>query len=117
MKAGVIAAAETYMAPVRERLQRGYTSGAFATGNIANSVARGDPQVSADGVEIPVGSTQLDPPYALYWELGHINVFMKGNSVMGGLVRIPVWEPIMQQMRLQLVNIVADEIRAVDGQL
>jgi hypothetical protein len=116
-KAALIAAAETYMAPVKERLLQGYTSGAFTTGNIANSVARGEPEVTGDGVNIAVGSTQLDPPYALYWELGHINQFMKGNSVMGGLVRIPVWEPIMVAMRDELVAVAAAEIRAVDSAL
>jgi hypothetical protein len=117
IKAGLIAAAETYMAPVKERLLEGYTSGAFTTGNIAGSVARGEPQVTGDGAEIAVGSTQTDPPYGLYWEVGHINQFMKGNSVMGGLVRIPVWEPIMVAMRQELVNEVAEEIRAVDNAL
>jgi hypothetical protein len=117
IKAGLIAAAETYMAPVKERLLKGYTSGDFTTGNIAGSVARGEPVVTGDGAEIAVGSTQTDPPYALYWELGHYNVFMKGNSVMGGLVRIPVWEPIMVEMRERLVKVAADEIRAVDNAL
>jgi hypothetical protein len=117
IKSGLIAVAETYMAPVKERLLKGYTSGEFTTGNIANSVARGEPVVTGDGAEIAVGSTQTDPPYALYWELGHINLFMKSNSVMGGLVRIPVWEPIMVDMRQQLVNEMAAEIRAVDGAL
>jgi hypothetical protein len=36
---------------------------------------------------------------------------------MGGLVRIPVWEPIMVAMRQELVNEVAEEIRAVDNAL
>jgi hypothetical protein len=117
IKSGLIAAAETYMAPVKEQLQKGFTSGDFVTGNLANSVARGEPQVTGDGAEIAVGSTQLEPPYALFWELGHVNLFMKSNSVMGGLVRIPVWEPIMVRMRDQLVNETADEIRAVDGAL
>jgi hypothetical protein len=117
IKAGLIAAAETYMAPVKEKLQEGYTSGAFTTGNAANSVARGEPEVTDDGAEIQIGSTQVDPPYPLYWEVGHINVFMRHNSVMGGLVRVPIWEPTMVAMREQLVGIVAAEIRAVDKAL
>jgi hypothetical protein len=111
IKAGLIAAAETYMAPVKERLQRGYTSGDFTTGNIANSVARGEPQVSGDGAEIAVGSTQINPPYALYWEVGHHNTFT------GKQEREEVWVPTMVAMRDQLVNIAAAEIRAVDNLL
>ena len=110
-KAGLIAAAETYMAPVKERLQRGYTSGNFTTGNMANSVARGEPEVSVDGVEIAVGSTQEDPAYGLFWEVGHHNLFT------GKTERVEVWVPLMVQMRDQLVRVVAEEIRAVDGAL
>jgi hypothetical protein len=111
MKSGLIAAAETYMGPVKERLQRGFTSGAFTTGNLANSVARGEPEVSADGVEIAVGSTQVEPPYGLYWELGHQNAFT------GKMERVEVWVPLMVQMRDQLVAVAAAEIRAVDSAL
>ena len=111
IKAGLIAAAETYMAPVKERLQRGFTSGNFTTGNLANSVARGEPEVSGDGAEIAVGSTQIDPPYGLYWEVGHHNVFT------GKTERVEVWVPLMVQMRDQLVNVAAAEIRAVDSAL
>ena len=110
-KAGLIAAAETYMAPVRERLQRGYTSGAFTTGNAANSVARGEPEVSGDGAEIAVGSTQVDPPYPLYWELGHQNLFT------GKTERVEVWVPTMVQNRDKYVAACAAEIRAVDSAL
>jgi hypothetical protein len=59
IKAGLIAAAETYEAAVKERLQVGYTSGAFTTGNAANSVARSTPEVTAMGYEIAIGSTQV----------------------------------------------------------
>jgi hypothetical protein len=120
MAAGLIAAAEAYMAPVRERLLEGYTSGAYTTGNAAGSVARSDfPVKTGDGMEMVVGSTQVDPPYPLYWEVGHINLFVQrgGGSVMGGYVRIPIWEPTMVEMREQLVGIVAAEIKAVDGAL
>jgi hypothetical protein len=111
MKAGLIAAAESYMAPVKERLQKGYTSGAFTTGNMANSVARGEPEVTGDGAEIKVGSTQVEPPYGLYWELGHQNTFTGKHE------RVEVWVPTAVEMREQLVAIVAAEIRAVDGAL
>jgi hypothetical protein len=111
IKAGLIAAAETYMAPVKEQLQEGFTSGNFVTGNLANSVARGEPAVTGDGAEIAVGSTQVNPPYGLYWEVGHFNTFT------GRTERVEVWVPTMVQMRQQLVNVAAAEIRAVDRAL
>jgi hypothetical protein len=111
IKSGLIAAAETYMAPVKDKLQKGFTSGDFVTGNLANSVARGEPEVTGDGAEIAVGSTQTNPPYGLYWELGHFNTFTNKTE------RVEVWVPTMVAMRNQLVNVAAAEIRAVDGAL
>jgi len=111
IRAGLIAAAETYMAPVKEKLQKGFTSGAFTTGNLANSVARGTPEQTAEGYEIAVGSTQVDPPYGLYWEVGHQNLFTGKHE------RVEVWVPLMVEMREQLVAVMADEVRAVDRAL
>jgi hypothetical protein len=111
IQAGLIAAAEVYTGEMREQLQRGFTSGAFVTGNLANSVARGDPERTGDGHSIPVGSTQVEPPYGLYWEVGHQNVFTKKHE------RQERWVPTMVRMRDQLVRVVADEVRAVDGAL
>lgn len=111
IQAGLIAAAETYMGPVKEKLQAGYTSGDFTTGNAANSVARGTPEATGDGVEIAVGSTQVNPPYPLYWEVGHHNVFTGKHE------RVEVWVPLMVEMREQLVAVMAAEIRAVDSAL
>jgi hypothetical protein len=111
IKAGLIAAAETYMAPVKDKLQRGFTSGDYTTGNLANSVARGEPEVTGDGAEIQVGSTQVDPPYGLYWEVGHFNIFTGKHE------RVEVWVPTMVEMRQELVNVTAAEIRAVDNRV
>lgn len=111
MKAGVIAAAELYVADVRPELQKGYTSGAFTTGNAANSVERGDPEASSDGVSIKVGSTQIEPPYPLYWELGHLNLFT------GKQERFEVWVPTMIANMDRYIAACAAEIKAVDGQL
>ena len=118
-RAGLVAAAETYMADVKPQLLDGYTSGAYATGNAANSVARTEPERTGDGWEIAVGSTQVNPPYPLYWELGHINIFVLrgGGSVMGGYVRIPIWEPTMVENLPKYQRVMADEVRAVDGAL
>lgn len=111
IKAGLIAAAEEYMGPVKEKLQRGYTSGAFTTGNMANSVARSTPEVTPLGYEIAIGSTQDNPPYGLYWELGHDNLFTGKHE------RVEVWVPTMVEMREQLIATMVAEIKAVDGAL
>jgi hypothetical protein len=111
IRAGLIAAAEQYVGDVRPALQRGYTSGAFTTGNAANSVARGDVERDGDGYSIPVGSTQVNPPYPLYWEVGHQNLFT------GKTERVEVWVPTMVQNRDRYVAAVTEEIRAVDGAL
>ena len=99
------------MGDVRPELQRGYTSGAFTTGNAANSVARGDVERDGDGYSIPVGSTQVNPPYPLYWELGFYSIFSRKHE------RVEVWVPTMLANRDRYVAAVAEEIRAVDGAL
>ncbi len=106
---GLIAAAETYKAEVVRKLIHGYTTGNFVTGANANAVARGEPEVSADGASIAVGST--NEVYALPWELGHQNLFTGKHE------RVEVWVPTMVEMREQLVGIVAAEIKAIDGAL
>ncbi len=111
IKSGLIAVAESYLGDVKPPLLTGYTSGNFVTGNAANSAARGEPEMTADGAEIAVGSTQVDPPYPLYWEVGHHNVFT------GKFERKEIWVPTMVDNRERYVAILADEIRAVDGAL
>ncbi len=109
VKAGLIADAEAYNARVKERLLKGYTTGNFVTGANANAVTRGDPEATADGFQIAVGST--NDVYALPWEVGHHNLFT------GKYERVEVWVPILMEMREQLVAIMAEEIRAIDGAL
>lgn len=111
IKAGLIAAAELYTGDMRERLQQGFTSGDFVTGNLANSVQRGDVEREGDGYSIPVGSTQLQPPYGLYWELGHVNAFTRRTE------RVETWVPMMVEHRDKYVGAVTEEIRAVDRAL
>ena len=111
MKAGVIAAAELYVGDVRPQLLEGYKTGDFVTGNAANSVQRGEPSVSGDGVEIPVGSTQVNPPYPMYWELGFMSAWT------GKAERKEIWVPTMVQNRDKYVAACASEIRAVDSAL
>lgn len=84
--AGLIAMAEVVKTEVKLGLRGGYTSGAFVTGHVWNSVTRTDP-VDENGVRvIRVGS---DVSYALYWELGHLNLFTKKFE------RKEVWVPAL----------------------
>lgn len=111
IKSGLIAAGEMYVTDMKQALERGYTSGAFVTGNNVNAVARGEPEVAPGGVSIAVGSRQTDPPYPLYWEVGHVNAFTGHHE------RVEVWVPTMVANREKYVGAVAAEIIAVDGAL
>lgn len=71
---GLIAAAYIASNEVKRRLRGGYTSGQFVTGNVINSVTRSEPVKTPNGWRIVVGT---NVPYALYWELGHFNLFMR----------------------------------------
>ena len=68
--AGLKAAAYVYYNEVKRALAGGYTSGDFVTGRVLNSVTVGDVQDHA----IDVGT---DVMYALYWEIGHHNIFTR----------------------------------------
>jgi hypothetical protein len=72
--AGLVAAALLYQGAVREKLIRGYTSGAFVTGATSSSVQMTAPHDDAGGREVVVGSNEL---VALYWEMGHHNLFTR----------------------------------------
>ncbi len=123
IQSGLIAAAEVYTTEIKRRLLHGYTSGDFVTGNNVNHVDR-DPECTPipGGFTISVGSTQTNPPYSMYWELGFVparGVFSPGvGSVTQGPVgvqRKEVWVPTMQEMHKQLEGVIAEEIKAVDG--
>lgn len=72
--AGLVAAAAHYQGALRPKLQRGYTSGAFVTGATASSVQMTAPYEGVNGPEIVVGTNEL---VAMYWELGHHNLFTR----------------------------------------
>lgn len=111
IQAGLIAAAEAAVTDQKDLLTHGYTSGDFVTGVNVNAVARGEPEQTADGWQIAYGSRQTDPPYPLYWELGHVNLFMRRY------VRVESWVPNMISNRHKYVGIMTKEIQAVDGAL
>jgi hypothetical protein len=55
-------------------LTQGYTSGAFVTGNLLNSIFATEPYTANGTRHI---SVYTDVPYALYWEMGHVNAFTR----------------------------------------
>lgn len=72
--AGLTAAALTYQRRIKEALAPGYTSGDFVTGNVVGSVAVTPPEDGPSGRTVRIGTPVL---YALYWELGHHNIFTR----------------------------------------
>lgn len=55
-------------------LAGGYTSGDFVTGNLLNSIFTTEPQQDTEGWSIYVAT---DLMYAVYWEYGHYNIFLR----------------------------------------
>jgi len=71
---GLVAAAAIYHGALRAKLQRGYTSGDFTTGNVSASVQMDAGSQIGGEWEVAVGTNLM---YALYWEMGHQNVFTR----------------------------------------
>lgn len=72
--AGLVAMATVLVNAVKRALTGGYTSGAFVTGNVRSSVTHSEPDISGPVGYIDVGTNVI---YALYWELGHFNLFTR----------------------------------------
>jgi hypothetical protein len=76
--ARLIAAAEVVLGFLKDYHVNGYTSGDFVTGNVLNSLQRSDVERGPNGeLMIRVGTVQTDPPYPVYWTLGHQNLFTR----------------------------------------
>jgi hypothetical protein len=88
--AGLIGAAEVVVGAVKQGLKGGYTSGDFVTGHVMASVNRSEPMEDAEGAHILVGT---DVMYALFWELGHQNLFTRKFE------RKEVWMPALLSTR------------------
>jgi hypothetical protein len=83
---GLKGAANTPMKEVGRRLRGGYTSGRFTTGRVSASVVTSNPGLEGNTPTIRIGT---NVPYALYWELGHNNVWT------GNKEQKEVWKPAM----------------------
>lgn len=110
LEAGIIAAANAYLRPVKTRLMQGYTSGAFSHGGsgVAGTVTMGAPRHDASGTGIEVGT---NVPYAAYWEFGHPNVFTKRYE------RVEVWRETLDAVGHDMEHAFAETFtRVSDGQ-
>lgn len=91
--AGLTASGVLYANAVKRALTGGYTTGAFVTGRVRNSVAVTSPEPAPSGGggrQVRVGSNLL---YALYWEVGHQNLFTRHFE------RVEKWRPTLVDHR------------------
>lgn len=125
LSTGLAAAGAEYAARVRARLEQGYTTGDFVTGHVADSVAVSPVERTGEGLRLTVGS---NVNYALFWELGHVNIFtsagpgassLLGHKVTGTYQRVEVWRPILAESREALREVIrataAAEVQAMVG--
>lgn len=103
---GLIAAATVLVNAVKLGLRGGYTSGAFVTGNVVGSVTRSEPLVTVAEGSIRVGT---NVPYALYWELGHQNLYTRRFE------RKEVWYPALRDNGEQMRAAYARAVRRALG--
>jgi hypothetical protein len=88
--AGLQASAEVYQQHVANELRGGFTSGDFATGDLADSVEVSEVQTTEKGAAIKVGTSVF---YAAQWELGFISAFTRQFE------RKEVWMPALDTTR------------------
>ena len=104
-KAALIAAALVYENAMKIALTGGYKTGAFVTGRVRSSVTHGDPfLLGGTQWAIRVGTNVL---YALFWELGHFNLFTRKFE------RVERWRPTLVEQRLAIAERFAAVYRAV----
>jgi hypothetical protein len=89
-QAGLKASAYVVFNAVKRGLRGGYTTGAFVTGNVINSVTISRIFEDAGVFGVRVGTNVA---YALMWELGHENLFTRQHE------RVEVWRPAVSETR------------------
>jgi bacteriophage HK97-gp10 putative tail-component len=88
---------------IKDRLKEGFTSGDFVTGDLAKSVQVSEVFGEKGEWTVEVGTDNL---LALYWELGHHNLFTRKYE------RVEVWRPIMFQFQSRALDIVARTLKS-----
>lgn len=100
--ASLVAAATVFHGAIREKLQRGYTTGNFVTGATASSVVQDpEPYDGPAGRQISVGTPEL---VALYWELGHHNILTRKFE------RVEYWRDTLVEKRDEMAAMFAAEM-------
>lgn len=95
-RAALIAAAIVYENAMKLALTGGYKRGTFVTGRVRSSVAHGEPYpIGPAQWAIRVGTNVL---YALFWELGHMNLFTKRYE------RVEKWRPTLVEQRVAIAT-------------
>jgi len=102
----LIAATQVHINGFKRALAGGYTSGDFVSGNTLNHVTRTDPQDIGDEMRIAVGTNLM---YNLYWELGHINLFLRR------FVRVEIWLPTFLQNATRAARVYAAYLKNAIG--
>jgi hypothetical protein len=111
---GLIAAATFVANDIKARLAQGYTSGAFTTGNIADSVTVSEPYDGAEAsgdiaVALRSGDRAIeigtDVIYGKFWELGHQNIFTRRFE------RVEIWRPTLEEDGPEAIEIFAATVR------
>lgn len=98
--AGLVAAASVLQTRVKRDLAAGYTSGAFVTGNVLNSVNVS--RVTQEGplrvIRVGTNAKRHGVSYPLAWELGHLNTFTRRFE------RKEVWVPALVAERANMAR-------------
>lgn len=104
-QAALIAAALVYENAMKLALTGGFKTGKFFTGRLRSSVTHSDPFLIAPLVwAIRVGTNVL---YALWWELGHINLFTRQYE------RVEKWRPTAVEQRVAIARRYSEVYRAM----
>lgn len=107
---GLTAIAEHYTKKVRQRIDRGYTTGNFShhARGVAGRIMYTKPHDVPGGRGITVGTSKTNGfAYELGWELGHLNIFVarsQGPRVTsvatrreGTYMRVEIWRPYLEE--------------------
>lgn len=106
---GVSAASNVLVREVKKAFGSDYyKGGAFrSTLYVKQSVRRSDPEKEADGWAARVGTNKIQ---ALYWELGHQNVFTRRFE------RVRIWEPTALANITTMREAFASVVKRIMGQ-
>lgn len=102
-RAGLLACAHLLRNAVMAKLQDGYTSGDFVTGQSLQHVAIGEITVENGGLTIRVGTDLL---YNLYWELGHFNLFTRKYE------RVEYWREAFEENQEAMAELYQKVVQA-----